>query len=278
VIVCRSLAEVRSARKALASPVGFVATMGALHAGHESLLRRSRADDASVVASIYVNPLQFGPNEDLARYPRTFEADAALIERVGVDVLFAPSDDEMYPAGPQATIDQGPVARYLEGERRPGHFRGVATIVLKLFNVVAPDRAYFGQKDAQQLAVVRRMVADLNLPVEVVGCPIVRERDGLAHSSRIRYLGEKERRDAVGLARALTLIVEAIKGGATDLGATLRAAAAEMHSLRVDYLEVVDPREFVPLKVLPPRSALLAAGAAFCGETRLIDNMEVETR
>ena len=268
----------RAARDALASPVGLVPTMGAMHAGHASLLARARAGDASVVASIYVNPLQFGPNEDFSRYPRTFEADSALLDDAGVDVLFAPSDDEIYPRGAQVTIDPGPIAQRLEGERRPGHFRGVATVVLKLFNIVAPDRAYFGQKDAQQLAVVRRMAADMNLPIGIVGCPIVREPDGLALSSRNRYLSEKERREAISLSRALKLVVEAIGGGAVDLPAVLRAAVAELHSLRLDYLEVVDPREFVPLKTLPPKSDLLAVGAAFCSETRLIDNMEVVTK
>src|SRR5450755_3489193 len=176
--VVRTEADLRDARAALATPVGFVPTMGALHAGHVSLVSRARGECASVVASIYVNPLQFGAGEDLGRYPRTFDADKTVLRASGVDVLFAPDDAVMYPPGSNATIDPGPVADHLEGERRPGHFRGVATVVRKLFDLIAPQRAYFGQKDAQQLAVVRAMTAALDLPVEIVGCPIVREADG----------------------------------------------------------------------------------------------------
>lgn len=251
--------------------------MGALHAGHEALVDRAREECDSVVASIFVNPLQFGPAEDFTKYPRPFEEDAAVLERRNVDVLYAPEVAELYPAGFYTSIDPGPIAAHLEGECRPGHFRGVATIVLKLFNITAPDRAYFGQKDAQQLAVVRQMVADFDLPVAVVACPTVRERDGLALSSRNRYLSDAERRDAAGLPRALTFIVEALERGATDLGAVLRGAGVELGPLQPDYLAVVDPAAFVPLESVRAGADLLAVGAARCGATRLIDNMPLHT-
>ena len=251
--------------------------MGALHAGHESLIARARLECASVIASTFVNPLQFGPSDDFESYPRDFDADVAVLERHGVDVVFAPDAAAMYPAGSQTIVDPGPLAAALEGERRPGHFRGVATIVLKLFNIVAPHSAYFGEKDAQQLAVVRRMADDFNVPVTIVGCATVRERDGLAISSRNRYLTPEQRRDAVGLSRALKFIVEALERGATDLAAVLRGASIELGSLRADYLAVVDPSAFLPLERVPAQSDLLAVGAAYCGSTRLIDNMPLHT-
>jgi pantoate--beta-alanine ligase len=277
VIICRTNTQLRAARAALGGSVGFVATMGALHAGHESLVDRAREECESVVVSIFVNPLQFGPAEDLSMYPRPFEEDAALLERRHVDVLFAPDVAELYPPGFHTSIDPGPVAAHFEGEYRAGHFSGVATVVLKLLNIIEPNRAYFGQKDAQQLAVVRHMVEDLNLPVSVVACPTVRERDGLAISSRNRYLSDTERRDAVGLFRALKFVVEALERGATDLGAVLRGAAVELGSLRADYLAVVDPAAFVPLEDVPKGADVLALGAAHCGTTRLIDNMPLHT-
>lgn len=274
---CRTAAELRAARRDLAAPVAIVPTMGALHAGHEALVARARAENASVVASIFINPLQFGPGEDLSTYPRTLDDDTAMLERLKCDLLFAPSVDEMYPAGSQTRVQPGQVAMHLEGASRPGHFAGVATVVLKLFSLVAPDRAYFGEKDAQQLAVVKRMATDLDLPVEIIASPTVRENDGLAISSRNRRLNETERRDAVGLSRALRFIVEALERGATDLGAVLRGATAELGALRKDYLEVVDPASFVPLETLPRGAHLLAVGAAYCGPIRLIDNMKLRT-
>lgn len=275
--ICRTAAELRAARSSLASPVALVPTMGALHAGHESLFKQARSESAAVVASIFVNPLQFGSDEDLALYPRTPDDDAALLERMSCDVLFTPSVDEMYPPGSQTRVQPGDVATHLEGESRPGHFSGVATVVLKLFSLVSPDRAYFGEKDAQQLAVVRRMVRDFDLPIDIVGCPTVRESDGLAISSRNRRLSDAERRDAVGLSRALRLVVEALERGATDVSAVLRAAAAELGALKKDYLAVVDPADFVPLDAAPRHADLLAVGAAYCGTTRLIDNMKLRT-
>lgn len=276
-IICRSVAEVRAARAGLAPPVGFVPTMGALHAGHESLVARACGECASVIASVYVNPLQFGPQEDFANYPRAFDADAALLEKLGTTVLFGPGDGEMYPAGRECTVDPGDLGVRLEGQRRPGHFRGVATVVLKLLNMTQPNRAYFGRKDAQQLAIVARMIADFNLPVEIVACATVRERDGLAISSRNRYLSQTERHDAAGLSRALKFIVQTLEGGASDVGAVMRAATAELGELRKDYLEVVDPNEFTPLSAVSRGSQLLAVGAVFAGTTRLIDNMELQT-
>ena len=275
--VCRTVADVRDARAALPTPVGLVPTMGALHAGHTSLVERSVADCASTIVSIYVNPLQFGPSEDLARYPRPFDDDITILERAGVDVVFAPADREMYPSEDHAWVEPGDVARALEGERRPGHFRGVATVVLKLLHIVAPKRAYFGRKDAQQLAVVTRMVADLDLAVEIVACPTVREKDGLALSSRNRYLSDEERRDATGLYRALRFIADAGAGGAVDLAAIVRGAQAEMRTMKLDYLAVVEPRAFVPLSTLPRGTALVAVGAGYCGATRLIDNVDFVT-
>jgi pantoate--beta-alanine ligase len=272
-----SIAELRRARSALPGPVGFVPTMGALHAGHESLVTRARRECASVVASIFVNPLQFAPHEDFERYPRTPEADAARFERAGVDVLFAPERDEMYPPGVQFVVTPGALAKHLEGERRPGFFTGVATIVLKLFNAVSPDAAYFGQKDAQQLAVVTRMVADLDLPVRIVPCPIVREADGLALSSRNAYLSESERRDATRLHAVLRQIADALAAGTRDVMGVVAQAEAGLSPLKRDYLAVVDPTVFEPLRTAPARAQLLAVGAAFDGATRLIDNVEVQT-
>jgi len=191
--------------------------------------------------------------------------------------LFAPTADEMYPAGSQTRVQPGEIAARLEGESRPGHFAGVATVVLKLFSLLTPDRAYFGEKDAQQLAVVRRMARDFDFPVDIVGCPTVRESDGLAISSRNRRLSDAQRHDAVGLSRALRLIVEALERGATDSGAVLRAASAELGALKQDYLAIVDPADFVPLETVPRHADLLAVRAAYCGTTRLIDNMKLRT-
>ena len=267
----------RCARATLRAPAGFVATMGALHAGHESLVARARQECASVIASIFVNPLQFGPNEDFDRYPRTPEADTERLRKAGTDVLFTPNRQEMFPDGAQVTVAAGPIARYLEGERRPDFFNGVATVVLKLFNVIAPDVAYFGQKDAQQLAVVTRMVDDLNMPVKIVGCPTVREADGLALSSRNAYLDESERKAAPHLYRALQRIAQRLQAGERDIAAAVAQAEAELPPLKGDYLAVVDPRAFEPLATAPLRARLLAIGAAYDGTTRLIDNIEVDT-
>ena len=262
--------------------VGLVPTMGALHEGHASLLRvaRDRVTDGPVVASVFVNPLQFGPHEDLDRYPRTLEEDLKLCEREGVDVVFAPAVEEVYPgwpAQPQVTVEPGPLANVLEGRTRPGHFRGVLTVVAKLFGLVRPDLAVFGQKDYQQLVLVRRMVEDLCLGVEVVGAETQREPDGLALSSRNRYLDDEQRREAVVLSRALRAAqVDAERGVAAALGAA-RAQLRTTHVVDLDYLVVRDPDlGELPRDALPhegPGTEARILIAAKLGSTRLIDNL-----
>jgi len=277
VIVARTVADVRRWRAAGTGDLGLVPTMGFLHEGHLTLVRRARAENARVAASLFVNPTQFGPQEDLARYPRDEARDRGLLEEAGCDVLFAPGVAEMYPAGATTAVDVGAVSVPLEGERRPGHFRGVATVVLKLLNIVGPTRAYFGEKDAQQLAVVRRLVADLDVPVAVVGCPTVREADGLAMSSRNSYLDAAQRAAAPVLHRALLAARQARRGGEQD-GAALRGlmrGLIESQPLaHVDYVSVSDPATFRELDtVTGPALALLAVRF---GSTRLIDNLRLD--
>ncbi len=265
--------EVRAWRRE-AGAVGLVPTMGYLHAGHVSLVERARRECAAVAATIFVNPTQFGPGEDFARYPRDLARDARLLEQAGCDLLFAPPVEEVYPPGCETRVDVGRVSAPLEGERRPGHFVGVATVVLKLLNIVQPKRAYFGQKDAQQLAVIRRLVRDLDLPVEVVGCPIVREADGLALSSRNSYLGPEERRAAPVLFRALAAAREAHAQGERDAEALRRRMLAVLEAeplARVDYVSVADPATFAEL-VRVTDGALLSM-AVRLGRARLIDNL-----
>ncbi len=265
--------EVRAWRRE-AGAVGLVPTMGYLHAGHVSLVERARRECAAVAATIFVNPTQFGPGEDFARYPRDLERDARLLEQAGCDLLFAPPVEEVYPPGCDTRVDVGPVSAPLEGDRRPGHFVGVATVVLKLLNIVQPTRAYFGQKDAQQLAVIRRLVRDLDLPVEVVGCPIVREADGLALSSRNSYLGPEERRAAPVLFRALAAAREAHARGERGAEALRRRMLAVLEAeplARVDYVSVADPGTFAEL-VRVTDGALLSM-AVRIGRARLIDNL-----
>jgi pantoate--beta-alanine ligase len=272
-----NVAELRRLRRSLPAPVGFVPTMGALHAGHVSLVERARRECASVIVSVFVNPLQFGPAEDFDRYPRTPREDAAVLERAGTDLLFTPTRDEMYPPWSQTTVAPGPLAAHLEGERRPGFFAGVATIVLKLFNIVGPDVAYFGQKDAQQLAVVSRMVIDFGLPVTIAACATVREADGLALSSRNAYLDAGQRAAAPRLHAALTQVARSLETGERDVERAVAQAEATLPPLKMDYLAVVDPAVFEPLRAAPQNAGLLVVGAAFAGPTRLIDNMEVHT-
>ena len=255
-------------------PLGLVPTMGALHEGHLSLARIARRGCRTVVASIFVNPLQFGRGEDFERYPRAMAHDLELLEAVGVDVVFAPSVDEVYPGGqPQVSVDPGRLADALEGEVRPGHFRGVLTVVAKLFGLVGPNLAVFGEKDYQQLVLIRRMVADLCLGVEVVGAETQRESDGLALSSRNRYLTDEQRREAVALSRALRAAQPAAAYG---VAAALAAASAELDrasDLAVDYLAITSP-ELVPLDEeldAPTEARILVAGRL--GETRLLDNL-----
>jgi pantoate--beta-alanine ligase len=245
--------------------------MGALHAGHRTLVAAARAGCRTVVASIFVNPLQFGPHEDFARYPRAFESDCAQLRDAGAAVVYAPDVATMYPPGFATTLDPGPVAERYEGALRPGHFRGVATVCVKLFAAVGPDRAYFGAKDAQQCAVLRRVVVDLDLPLELVVRPTVREDDGLALSSRNVYLSSDERAAAPALHRALVAIAETVAAGERDRErAVARGRAQLVTPLREAYLDVVDPRTFAPLDDARPPA--LAIGSVWLGTTRLLDN------
>ena len=272
-----SSAELRAATDAARSSgagVGFVPTMGALHAGHRSLLARARAENDLVVASIFVNPLQFGPSEDLASYPRDREADLAVLAAEGTDLAFLPAEGEVWPAPPEVRLQVGALADRLEGLVRPGHLDGVATVVAKLLHLAGPSRAYFGQKDAQQLAVVRRMVADLAFPNEVVACPTVREPDGLAVSSRNAYLSAAERERATALHRALSAGRAAFQAGQRDPGA-VEAAARDLledaPGVEADYVALVEAASFEPAKQAEPGQVL--ATAAQVGRTRLIDNV-----
>ena len=252
------------------APLGLVPTMGALHEGHLSLVRRARAECGAVAASIFVNPLQFGPNEDLAKYPRTFDDDCRQLAAEGVAVLFAPTAAEMYPPGAATTVTVDGIGDRLDGASRPGHFTGVATVVAKLFHIVQPHRAYFGQKDAAQLAVLRQMVCDLHFDLEVISCPIVRDADGLALSSRNRYLSPVERRQALALHRALQRIQQSIATGERRSERLLQQGTQEMDTVKVDYLAAVDAQTLLPVDRVEPGT--LIAVAAWIGSTRLIDN------
>ena len=263
----------RAARHA-GQRLGFVPTMGALHEGHLSLVRAARASADLVTASIFVNPTQFAPNEDLAKYPRSFEQDCQMLEREGVDLSFAPSVEEMYPTGAVTWVTVEELSGKLDGRSRPGHFRGVTTVVAKLFHIVEPDRAFFGQKDAAQVAIIRRMVRDLNLPVEIVVCPIVRETDGLALSSRNAYLDAGQRKRALVLHRSLMRVQHMAEAGecqATALIAAGRQVLGEEPSVRLDYFEIVNPDTLDPL--IEVSAGALIAVAAYVGTTRLIDNI-----
>ena len=272
-------AFVRDARSAH-QRVGLVPTMGALHAGHLSLVRAAKAQTDAVLVSIFVNPLQFGPKEDLNKYPRTFEHDCALLEKEGVDFVFAPSVAEMNPPpGAITYVQVGGLSDRLDGVSRPGHFRGVTTVVAKLFHIVEPDRAFFGQKDAAQCAIIRRMVRDLNFAVEIVVCPIVREPDGLAMSSRNAYLNAEERRQSLVLSRALRRIEQVFAAGERDAAKLLAAGRellATVPAVRLDYLSVVDPDSLEPVREV--QHPTLVALAAWVGSTRLIDNVLLSPR
>ena len=269
--------SVKDVRKALetAKNIGLVPTMGALHAGHEVLIQRARKDSEAVVVSIFVNPLQFGPNEDYTRYPRELPRDLEICERNGADLVFAPSVEEMYPLPELTFVDVTRVSEHLCDAFRPGHFRGVATVVLKLLNIVQPDRAYFGEKDMQQLAVIRRMVQDLMVPVEIIGVPTVREADGLAISSRNQYLNPAERKAAPVLHRALQEAAGRMRSGERDVAKIREAALTILNGeprVRLEYLEIVDPLEMQPLSAISGPARI--AAAIWIGNTRLIDNEE----
>ena len=259
--------------------IGLVPTMGALHEGHLSLVRAAKGECGCAVVSIYVNPTQFGPNEDLAKYPRTLEADLKLLAGCGADVVFAPTNDEVYPAGLSTWVEVGAVAEPLEGQCRPGHFRGVATVVLKFFNMVQPDAAYFGQKDFQQAAVIRRMTADLNLPLAIRVCPTVREPDGLAMSSRNRYLSPAARQRALVLWRSLQTAVKLVQEGQRDASrivARMREMIETAEDARIDYIALVDPDTLQPVGRITGRT--LAVLAVKIENTRLIDNCLLEPK
>jgi len=273
--VLRTRTELAAFRASLTGRVAVVMTMGALHDGHAALLRSARADGDHVLATIFVNPLQFGPNEDFARYPRTLDADLAVLREQGTDAVFLPGPDEMYPYGqPRVRVDPGPLASILEGAHRPGHFDGVLTVVLKLLNLTRADAAYFGEKDYQQLTLIRAMVADLNVPVEILGVPTVRDADGLALSSRNRFLSPQQREAALALSRGLAAGAEAAQAGlAAEV--VLAAVAKEIDGtpgVVPDYVELTDPSLGPP----PQRGAARLLVAAKVGETRLIDNRAVE--
>ena len=254
--------------------LGFVPTMGALHQGHISLVRAARMSSDVVAASIFVNPTQFGPNEDLANYPRSFDRDRDMLEREGVELLFAPTAEEMYPGGTVTWVTVEGLSDKLDGRSRPGHFRGVTTVVAKLFHAVEPDAAFFGQKDAAQVAVIRRMVRDLNMAVEIVVCPIVREADGLAMSSRNAYLTPEQRKQALVLHRSLMRVKKLAEGGEQNTSRLLAAGREEFaqdNSVRLDYFEIVDPGTLDPVETVS--GSALVAVAAYLGSTRLIDNI-----
>ena len=268
--------EIAAARRA-GRRIGFVPTMGALHAGHLSLVEAARRDGAFVVVSIFVNPTQFGPHEDFDRYPRDVAGDPQKCADAGVDLVFMPAVTDMYPPESATTVHVARLTDTLCGPCRPGHFDGVATVVAKLFNIVQPDVAYFGEKDAQQLAVIRRMTRDLDLPIEIVGCPTLREPDGLAMSSRNALLSADERRRALVLHRSLCAARERIEGGETSPDAVveqMRGIVAEAKPARIDYISIVDPETMQPVEHIT--CPVIVALAVRIGGTRLIDNLRVD--
>lgn len=278
--VATKIDETRTAvadARRLGLSIGLVPTMGALHAGHASLMQRARTDAGFVVVSIFVNPTQFGPDEDLSRYPRPFENDVALCAAEGVDLVFHPSPELIYPPDFKTSVEVHELQDMLEGASRPGHFRGVATVVLKLFNIIQPDFAYFGQKDAQQVRILEQMVGDFNVPVKLVICPTIREADGLALSSRNQYLSVDERKHAVVLFKALGDIRRHVEAGERNVPALIRAAQeliAKVADARLDYLAIVDHDTLQSLQTLTGRA--LVAIAVYIGRTRLIDNIVLD--
>lgn len=281
-----SIDALRTARRQLSGTVAFVPTMGYLHEGHLSLMRAARKNYDHLIVSIFVNPTQFGPNEDLDRYPRNPEGDRKLCEQEGCELLFMPSNEMMYPPGYTTNISVGGLTENLCGAARPGHFDGVATVVTKLFNIVQPDAAVFGDKDFQQLAVIRRMVADLNLEIDIIGCPIMREADGLAMSSRNRFLSDDDRKSALRLNVALKQAAHIYQQAGDALPKTFGELVEDIRdflqadaALKIDYIECVHPATLVPY---PPEQTITAqdpaqlALAVFVGSTRLIDNLRLD--
>jgi pantoate--beta-alanine ligase len=277
--ILRTVAELRHwsrQQRATGHTIGLVPTMGALHAGHASLIRAAAASCGAVAVSIFVNPTQFGPHEDYARYPRSFEADCALAQTESADVIFVPSVEELYPTGAATSVEVQSLSGCLDGKSRPGHFRGVATVVAKLLIAAEPDRAFFGQKDAAQVAIIRRMVADLRLATEIVVCPIVRDPDGLALSSRNLYLSPAERAQALTLSRAIREVESLVAAGERRAAALIEAAHktfATVPTIRIDYIALVDWTTLEPVETAIPGT--LFAVAAWVGATRLIDNVVI---
>jgi len=275
--VVKTIPEIRALRQKLSGTVSFVPTMGYLHEGHLALIKQARIENSAVIVSIYVNPAQFGPREDFDAYPRELNRDLELLRGEGVDIVLIPSDDEMYPPEFSSWVDVEKVTERLEGASRPGHFRGVATVVAKLFNIVQPSRAYFGQKDAQQAVVIKRMVADLNLGIEIVVVPTVRENDGLAMSSRNIYLSPGERQAATILFKALTLAQQLSQGGEKDAEKIRRQMTSLIQKeplARIDYVSIADGKTLEELSLIDHPA--LASLAVRIGKTRLIDNMPLE--
>ncbi|MCR4803297.1 MAG: pantoate--beta-alanine ligase [Lachnospiraceae bacterium] len=278
--VATTVKEVREQVKAWKKEgltVGFVPTMGYLHEGHQSLIKRAVAENDRVVVSIFVNPMQFGPTEDLESYPRDLEKDSALVEATGANLIFHPEPEEMYTDGFCSFVDMSVLTEELCGLSRPIHFRGVCTVVSKLFHIVTPDRAYFGQKDAQQLAIIKRMVLDLNMDIEIVGCPIIREEDGLAKSSRNTYLSTEERKAALILSKTIKLGEEMVKNGETDAAKVVDAMKKNIEiepMAKIDYVKIVDAMTMQQIPTID--RPILCAMAVYIGKTRLIDNFITE--
>ena len=275
--VAKTIAEARALRQKFSGSVGFVPTMGYLHEGHLALVKQARIENSAVIVSIYVNPSQFGPREDFGAYPRDLNRDLELLRKEGGDIVFVPSDEEMYPSEFGSWVDVEKVTEQLEGASRLGHFRGVATVVAKLFNIVQPTKAYFGQKDAQQTVVVKRMVADLNMGIEIIVVPTVRESDGLAMSSRNSYLSPEERQAATILFKALTLARQLWQGGEKDAGKIRRQMTSliqEEHLAQIDYVSIADIETLEELSLIDHPA--LASLAVRVGKTRLIDNILLE--
>jgi len=272
--VIETIAEMKKARRVLKEPVGFVPTMGFLHEGHISLVKEAKTKNKSVVVSIFVNPTQFGPKEDLASYPRDLKRDLAMLEKAGTDVVFVPKDGEIYPAGYDTWVDVDKLTKRLEGASRPTHFRGVTTVVAKLFNIVEADNAYFGQKDAQQALVIQKMAADLNMNTRVIVCPTVREADGLAMSSRNTYLTPEQRKAAPVLHKSLMLAKDLYDKGECDakkIHGQMTALIQKEPLAVIDYVSIADPETLEELDVIQGRA--LVSMAVRVGKTRLIDNV-----
>ncbi len=273
----KDMKEIVKRLKKEGKTVGFVPTMGYLHEGHISLIRCSKKDNDITVVSIFVNPIQFGKNEDLDRYPRDLDRDTEICKKEGVDYIFYPSADEMYPEGFSTFVEVEGITERLCGAFRPGHFKGVTTVVTKLFNIVQPDRAYFGEKDYQQLKVIQKMVKDLNMDVEVIGCPLVREKDGLALSSRNKYLTSEERKSALYISKALFRAKQMFENGEKDpvkvIDEIRKIISSQPHVKEIQYVEIVDPEKLTPKKSLEKGDVI--AVAVFVGNTRLIDNIKL---